>query len=145
MAVISVTEVTPIPEHADVVEQAVVKNVVSVPVTRFVPLQLAIAVWVQVRVIPVCLVIPAPEQALVDVQEVTDVSVTVPDMWLVMSQLGIALALQELLDDEDSDDFGSSGSSSFGGGGWGGKVAGSGNTEKLIHVGSFPFGTGKVT
>lgn len=44
MAVMSVMEVTPVPEHAVIVEQSVVKPLVTVPDTMFVPLHCGMAV-----------------------------------------------------------------------------------------------------
>lgn len=69
-AVVVVTEVVPVPEQVEIVEHSVVKDVVCDPETKFVPLQLVIAVGVHVLVIPVTRVMPAPEHALVVVQDV---------------------------------------------------------------------------
>lgn len=62
-------DVTPLPEHVDLVEHAVAKEVVPLPVTKAVPLQSWIMVGPQDHVVAVTLVISAPEQAFVVLQE----------------------------------------------------------------------------
>lgn len=62
-------DVTPIPEHVDLVEHAVAKEVVPLPDTKAVPRQSWIAVGLQDHVVAVTLVISTPEQAFVVLQD----------------------------------------------------------------------------
>jgi hypothetical protein len=67
-----VTEVIPLPEQADRVEQLVAKKVAldALPLTITVPWQSWIAVWLHTNVVAVTLVISAPEHAVVVVQDI---------------------------------------------------------------------------
>lgn len=56
-------DVTPLPEHVDLVEHAVIKEVVRLPDKKAVPLQSWIAVGLQDHVVAVTLVTSIPEQA----------------------------------------------------------------------------------
>ena len=73
-----VIEVSPVAEHADLVEQSVARKVVPLPVTNAVPLQSWMAVWLQTHVVAVTFVTSTPVQALV-VRQAWDVIVELPD------------------------------------------------------------------
>lgn len=102
VAVISVTEVVPVVEHAVTVEHSVVKSLVAVPETMFVTLQFDTAEAEQLSVVDVTSVVPVWEHASTVVHEVTWL-VVVPEMIAVASHFGTPVVVHELLFDEADD------------------------------------------
>lgn len=102
--VTSVTDVVPVPEQAVIVEQSVTKLFVTVPETRLVPRHCGIVIELQDCVTTVAVASGVCEQAVTVVHDVAYDCVALPATKKLVVQVETMLAVQELLEYEDTEE-----------------------------------------